>query len=69
MIAPSNRSWILLLLAGLFLSFGHADAQQEPEKSAQSPFLIGSEGYYKGPRGPTSHMPEGVLLGEKEPHG
>jgi hypothetical protein len=48
MIAPSNRSWILLLLAGLFLSFGHADAQQEPEKSAPKPVPDRERGLLQG---------------------
>jgi cytochrome c peroxidase len=48
-------------LAGLILSFGHADAQQEPkkepQKGASNPYLMGTEGYYKGPRGLTSYQP------------
>src|SRR5258708_31235401 len=56
MIRPSNRIWIVLLFAGLILSFGHADAQQEG-KGAQNPYLKGTEGYYKGPRGLTSYQP------------
>jgi cytochrome c peroxidase len=57
MIGPSNRIWIVLLLAGLILSFVHADAQQEPKKGAPNPYLKGTEGYYKGPRGLTSYQP------------
>jgi hypothetical protein len=57
MIAPSNRIWIVLLLAGLMLSFVHADAQQESQKGAPNPYLKGTEGYYKGPRGLTSYQP------------
>jgi cytochrome c peroxidase len=56
MIGPSNRIWIVLLLAGLILSFVHADAQQESQ-SAQNPYLKGTEGYDKGPRGLTSYQP------------
>ena len=52
-----NRIWIVLLLAGLILSFVHADAQQESQKGAPNPYLKGTEGYDKGPRGLTSYMP------------
>ena len=57
MIGPSNRIWIVLLLVGLILSFVHADAQEESKKGGQNPYLKGTEGYYKGPRGLTSYMP------------
>src|SRR6202042_928867 len=42
---------------------GYADAQQPPQAGAPSPqgapnpYLMGSEGYYKGPRGLTSYQP------------
>jgi hypothetical protein len=59
-----NRIWIVLLLAGLILSFVHADAQQEPQQESQmgapNPYLKGTEGYYKGPRGLTSYMPVAI---------
>jgi cytochrome c peroxidase len=57
MIGSSNRIWIVLSLAGLILSFGHADAQQESQKAAPNPYLMGTEGYEKGPRGLTSYQP------------
>jgi cytochrome c peroxidase len=57
MIGPSNRIWIVPLLAVLILSFGQADAQQESQKGAPNPYLKGTEGYYKGPRGLTSYQP------------
>jgi hypothetical protein len=56
MIRPSNRILIVLLLAGLILSFVRADAQQESQ-GAPNPYLKGTEGYYKGPRGLTSYQP------------
>jgi len=56
MIGRSNRIWIVLLLAGLIL-FGRADAQQGTKVRAQNPYLKGTEGYDKGPRGLTSYMP------------
>jgi cytochrome c peroxidase len=57
MIGPINRIWIVLLLVGLILSFVHADAQEESKKGAPNPYLKGTEGYYKGPRGLTSYQP------------
>jgi cytochrome c peroxidase len=57
MIRPSNRSLIALLLVGVILPFVHADAQQESQKGAPNPYLKGTEGYYKGPRGLTSYQP------------
>ena len=60
MIGASNRILIVLLLVGLILSFVHADAQQESEKSAPNPYLKGTEGYDKGPRGLTSYMPTAI---------
>jgi cytochrome c peroxidase len=57
MIGPSNRIFIVLLLVGLILSFVHADAQQESQIGAPNPYLKGTEGDYKGPRGLTSYQP------------
>jgi cytochrome c peroxidase len=59
MIRSTNRIWIVLLLAGLILSFVHADAQQESQ-GAQNPYLKGTEGYDKGPRGLTSYQPVAI---------
>src|ERR1700688_520592 len=53
-----KRGWIVLSAAGLALWLAHADAQQEPQGAApQNPYLKGSEGYGKGPRGLTSYQP------------
>ena len=52
-----NRIWIVLLLASLILLFVRADAQQESQMGGQNPYLKGTEGYDKGPRGLTSYMP------------
>ena len=57
MIGPSNRILIVLLLVGLILPFVHADAQQASQMGAPNPYLKGTEGYYKGPRGLTSYQP------------
>src|SRR6202158_1133079 len=59
MIRPSNRRLIVLLLVGMILSFVHADAQQESQ-GAQNPYLKGTEGYDKGPRGLTSYQPVAI---------
>jgi cytochrome c peroxidase len=59
MIGPSNRIWIVLLLAGLIL-FGRADAQQSPKMGAPNPYLKGTGGYDKGPRGLTSYQPVAI---------
>ena len=37
MIRSTNRIWIALLLAGLILSFVHADAQQAPQGALRTP--------------------------------
>jgi cytochrome c peroxidase len=57
MIAASRQIWILLSLGGLILIFGRADGQQAPPPADQNPYLKGSEGYDKGPRGLTSYQP------------
>jgi hypothetical protein len=44
-------------LGGLILVFGHADGQQSSPPAAENPYLKGSEGYDKGPRGLTSYQP------------
>jgi cytochrome c peroxidase len=59
MIGPNNRIWIVLLLAGLIL-FGRADAQEGTQKGAPNPYLKGTEGYDKGPRGLTSYQPVAI---------
>src|SRR5580700_2744958 len=57
MIGPSRQTWLLLSLGGLILIFGRAGGQQAPPPAAPNPYLMGSEGYDKGPRGLTSYMP------------
>ena len=44
MIAPHARTWLLLSLVGLTLTFGEASAQQAPPPADQNPYLKGSEG-------------------------
>jgi cytochrome c peroxidase len=58
LIRSTNRIWIALLLAGLTVSFVHADAQQEG--GGRNPYLKGTEGYDKGPRGLTSYQPVAI---------
>jgi cytochrome c peroxidase len=57
MMGPSKRIWLLLSLGGLMLLFSRVDAQQAPPPAAPNPYLMGSEGVDKGPRGLTSYQP------------
>src|SRR5450631_336771 len=68
MVGPSIRIWLLLSSVCAILLLGHADAQQPPPTqsqagapntppAAQNPYLMGSEGYGRGPRGLTSFQP------------
>jgi hypothetical protein len=55
MIKSGKRSLMFLSAASLVLWLGRADSQQEPQPpTPQNPYLMGSEGYDKGPRGLTS---------------
>jgi cytochrome c peroxidase len=44
----------------LVFALGHAEAQQEPKTAPPNPYLAGSEGTDKGPRGLTSYMPVAI---------
>ena len=57
MIGSRARIWLLLSLVGLLLTFGDASAQQTLPPADQNPYLKGSEGYDRGPRGLTSYQP------------
>ena len=57
MTGPVKRIWLLLSVSCLILVFGRADAQQAPQAPPQNPYLMGTEGYDKGPRGLTSYQP------------
>jgi len=70
MIGQSKRIWLLLVSVSMILVFGNAAAQQPSQTGAQSqagappsqpgaqnPYLMGSDGYGKGPRGLTSYQP------------
>jgi cytochrome c peroxidase len=60
MMGPRGRTCFALLLAGLVLAFGRADAQQPsatPPTGTPNPYLMGSEGFGRGPRGLTSYQP------------
>jgi cytochrome c peroxidase len=61
MIKSGKRSWLFLSVASLVLWLGPADSQQEAQTAApQTPYLMGSEGYEKGPRGQTSYQPTAI---------
>jgi cytochrome c peroxidase len=57
----SKQPWFLLSVGSLFLIFGHADGQQATPPAAPNPYLMGSEGYDKGPRGLTSYQPDAIV--------
>jgi cytochrome c peroxidase len=50
----------MIVLIGLILTFADADAQQQPQTSPPNPYLMGTEGYNKGPRGLTSYQPVAI---------
>jgi hypothetical protein len=61
MIKSGKRSLMFLSAASLVLWLGRADSQQEPQSpTPQNPYMMGSEGYGKGPRGLTSYMPVAI---------
>jgi hypothetical protein len=55
----SGSRWATFMLTSLVLAF-HADAQQAPQTPPPNPYLMGTEGFYKGPRGLTSYMPVAI---------
>jgi cytochrome c peroxidase len=57
MIGPNKRIWLLLSLTGLMALVGRVDAQQSPPPPGPNPYLMGTEGLDKGPRGLTSYQP------------
>jgi cytochrome c peroxidase len=58
---PTGKSlWAVLSIAAVLMAMNFADAQQESQKGAPNPYLRGTEGYYKGPRGLTSYQPVAI---------
>jgi hypothetical protein len=57
--------WGMIGLTGLILTFADADAQQQPQTSPPNPYLMGTEGYNKGPRGLTSYQPVLLVAADK----
>src|SRR5712692_8199401 len=58
---PTGKSlWAVLSIAAVLMALSLADAQQESKKGAPNPYLKGTEGYYKGPRGLTSYQPVSI---------
>jgi cytochrome c peroxidase len=55
-----KRLWALLSIAAVLMALNLADAQQESKKGAPNPYLKGTEGYDKGPRGLTSYQPVAI---------
>jgi cytochrome c peroxidase len=60
MTGPSKRIGLFLSSSCLLLLFSGVYAQQAASPPAQNPYLMGSEGYGKGPRGLTSYMPVAI---------
>ena len=57
---PASRGlWAVLATAAVLMALNRAYAQ-ESKKGAPNPYLKGSEGYYKGPRGLTSYQPVAI---------
>jgi cytochrome c peroxidase len=57
---PASRGlWAVLATAAVLMALNRAYAQ-ESKKGAPNPYLKGTEGYYKGPRGLTSYMPVAI---------
>src|ERR1700736_2547979 len=61
----STRCWAMLLLPVVTLASGYLYAQQpapqtQAQAAAPNPYLMGTEGYYQGPRGLTSNMPVAI---------
>src|ERR1700731_791219 len=57
---PASRGlWAVLVTAAVLMALNRAYAQ-ESKKGAPNPYLKGSEGYYKGPRGLTSYQPVAI---------
>ncbi len=75
MTRPSRGTrWIILSLSVLAPAFGYAYAQQttqgqqaaQPQQAREippNPYLMGTEGFDKGPRGLTSYMPVAITEG------
>jgi cytochrome c peroxidase len=64
MFGLNNRGCrAVLVLAGLVLVLSRADAQQAPQTPPPNPYLMGTEGFDKGPRGLTSYMPVAITEG------
>src|SRR6266478_1693694 len=57
---PASRGlWAVLATTAVLIALNRAYAQ-ESKKGAPNPYLKGTEGYYKGPRGLTSYMPVAI---------
>jgi cytochrome c peroxidase len=61
MSLPKSRKLLAgVAAAAVIVALGAAYAQQPPSPAAENPYLKGSEGYDKGPRGLTSYMPVAI---------
>ena len=55
-----KRLWALMSIAAAIMALNLAGAQQDSQTGAPNPYLKGSEGYDKGPRGLTSYQPVAI---------
>jgi acyl-CoA synthetase (AMP-forming)/AMP-acid ligase II len=54
---PPKRLWVFMSIAVMLIALNFARAQQQSQNAAPNPYLKGTEGYDKGPRGLTSYQP------------
>ena len=55
-----KRLWALMSIAAVLMALNLAGAQQDSQTGAPNPYLRGTEGYDKGPRGLTSYQPVAI---------
>jgi cytochrome c peroxidase len=55
-----KRLWALMSIAAVLMALNLAGAQQESQMGGPNPYLKGTEGYDKGPRGLTSYQPVAI---------
>src|SRR6202035_3889057 len=58
--SASRGLWAVLATTAVLMALNCAYAQQESQKGGQNPYLKGTEGYDKGPRGLTSYQPVAI---------
>jgi cytochrome c peroxidase len=59
-LVKSRKLLAVVAAAAVITALGFAYAQQAPQTGAPNPYLMGTEGFNKGPRGLTSYMPVAI---------